>query len=194
LVLKDQYQILPQELYLTKHHVVPYQYRKHFSEKKKTHTHFDVLCVCGKCHDEYETKATLLNKALAEEFDIDLSEPMDDDEKRFLKVLSYVNALQKYSDSIPSERVEVMLDFISDWNGSKITLFDLDELSDTFDGMSNVKKGAYAPGGKILKSWLEKNNDNIHDFIVMWRQHFLDETHPKFLSKHWLEEYKTRKY
>lgn len=179
---------------LTKHHVVPYQYRKHFPNNKKTHTHFDVLCVCGECHDNYETEATKLNKKLAESYGIELTSPMDEDEKRFLKVLSYVKALQSHADNIPEDRREIMLDFISSWNGSKITLFDLDELADTFDGMSNVKKGAYAPGGKILDAWLNENNNNLHNFIVMWRQHFLDITNPKFLSKHWLEEYKTRNF
>lgn len=178
---------------LTKHHVVPYQYRKHFPEKRKNHTHFDVLCVCGSCHDNYESRATLLNKQLAEEFGIVLTSPMDEQEKSFLKVLSYANALQKHSDSIPEDRIQVMLDFISSWNGSEITLYDLDELSETFDGMTNVKKGAYAPGGKVLSAWLSENNNDVHAFIVMWRQHFLDETKPKFLSKHWLDEYKTRK-
>lgn len=178
---------------LTKHHVVPYQYRKHFTYKKKSHTHFDVLCVCGECHDKYEAKATLLNKKLAEEFKIDISTPMSENDKKFLKVLSYVKALLNHGESIPEDRVQVMLDCISSFNGSKITLYDIKELSDTFDGMVNVKKESFAPGGKILEAWLQANGNDIHKFIVMWRQHFLDETSPKFLSKHWLDEYKTRK-
>ena len=177
---------------LTKHHVVPYQYRKHFSEERKSHSHFDVLCVCGECHDKYESKATTLNKKLAEQYGIDMCSPMDTHEKGFLKVLGFVNALQRHGESIPEERIQVMLDFISDWNGSPITLFDIDSLVDVFDGMTKVKKGAYAPGKKVLDAWLNDHSDNVLQFIVMWRQHFLDISKPKFISKHWLSEYKTR--
>ena len=37
--------------YLTRHHVVPYCYRRYFPTSIKSHNFHDVLSLCVKCHD-----------------------------------------------------------------------------------------------------------------------------------------------
>jgi hypothetical protein len=50
--------------YLTRHHVVPYRYRKHFDLKYKEHNHYDVLVLCSDCHERYELHAWSLTSKL----------------------------------------------------------------------------------------------------------------------------------
>ncbi|KAJ2904049.1 hypothetical protein GGI21_004350 [Coemansia aciculifera] len=49
---------------LTMHHVVPHQYRQHMGTAIKSHSSFDLLPVCMRCHDQYERHATAFKKHL----------------------------------------------------------------------------------------------------------------------------------
>lgn len=170
---------------LTKHHVVPYQYRKHMPFARKMHSHFDVLCVCVRCHDEYEEKAGNLNKTLAEKYGIDYHIPMSEEEKTLIKINSYLNAIKLHKEKIPQNRLDNMLIILSTHLKRTVQISDVDEIE-----ISIPKKNNYAPGKKILDAWQKENN--IQQFVVMWREHFIENTKPKYLSKFWEQEYKTR--
>lgn len=47
---------------LTKHHIVPTQYRKQLPLKYKEHYSYDVVLLCKKCHESYERKADVFKK------------------------------------------------------------------------------------------------------------------------------------
>lgn len=175
---------------LTKHHVVPYQYRKNMDESRKNHTHFDVLCVCSPCHAAYEEEATKLNKHLAEELGVDFHVPLSEEEKAARKASGYISSLREHGEQIPEERVAIMLDVIGDFFGREITMSDLEDLVVDLDGYDGT---SLSPGKKILGRWIEEGK-SIQEFVVMWRQHFLDITNPKYMSKFWLDEYNTREY
>ena len=172
---------------LTKHHVVPYQYRKHMDGVRKNHSHFDVLCVCIDCHDKYETHATILNKELAKKFGIDFCSPMTQSEKIAIKANSYLSALKKYSHKIPKNRVENMLGLISSWLGCEVKLDNIDKIV-----IEVPPKNNQLPGKKIFDSWMKENS--LQNFVVMWRNHFVEKTNPKYLSECWIKEYKTTIY
>src|ERR1700758_153682 len=39
---------------LTKHHILPYMFRKILPKQYSSYNHYDILPVCSKCHEEYE--------------------------------------------------------------------------------------------------------------------------------------------
>ena len=55
---------------LTKHHVVPYVFRRNFPVIYKQSNHHDVLIVCEKCHIKYETHASEFKNKLAKDFNL----------------------------------------------------------------------------------------------------------------------------
>lgn len=173
---------------LTKHHVVPHQYRKHMDGERKNHTHYDVLCVCASCHAAYEEQAMKLNLQLSKSCEVPINQTVSEDDLRAKKITSYIQCLQKNWKKIPEERIEVMLDMIGSYFGYSVSLDDLEDLVIEFDGVTSSSP----PAKRILDKW--KESHTIQEFVVMWRQHFLDHTNPKFLSELWLKEYKTREY
>jgi hypothetical protein len=175
---------------LTKHHVVPYQYRKNMPEEYKNHTHFDVLCVCSPCHAAYEEEATKLNKQLAADLDVNFHVPVSEEAMAARKASGYIGALREHGHKIPEERVAIMLDIIGDFFEREITLADLEDLVVDLDGYDGT---TLSPGKKILEKWFEAGK-SVQEFVVMWRQHFLDISEPKHMSEYWLEEYQTRSY
>jgi hypothetical protein len=52
---------------ITRHHVVPYWFRKFFPTELKEHMLHDVLPLCVKCHQKYEDSALELKKELCAE-------------------------------------------------------------------------------------------------------------------------------
>lgn len=56
--------------YLTRHHVIPYMYRKHLHGKFKDNNHHDVLPICYECHRKYELEADVFKLELAYQYNI----------------------------------------------------------------------------------------------------------------------------
>ena len=53
---------------LTKHHVIPYQYRKCFPSKYKNRNHFDLVLLNDQVHHSYERDADVLKMLLYKDF------------------------------------------------------------------------------------------------------------------------------
>lgn len=54
---------------LNRHHIVPYQYRKHMPLRQKAHTSYDVIPICLDHHHEYEELAQVFANQLGLEYD-----------------------------------------------------------------------------------------------------------------------------
>jgi hypothetical protein len=166
---------------LTKHHVVPYQYRKHM-DTLKNHSHFDVLCICTECHTKYETQANLLNKSLMLRYNIQHSKPLTTEEKLLVKVKSYVEAIKSSKATIPKVRLDSMFEFVSKSLGMEVSLSNVHEIHVKLPDMQPLE-----PGKMVLDKWLNNSMCSLKDFIVMWRKHFIETTSPKFLSELWIK-------
>ena len=53
---------------LSKHHVVPYCFRKYFPKGVKSHSSHDILPMCRDCHDGYEKHAYKLKLELSKQY------------------------------------------------------------------------------------------------------------------------------
>lgn len=153
---------------LTKHHVVPYQYRKYFPDEYKSKSSFDVLCLCKTCHNEYELKADILKNWLLNKYGLESYT------KDVQRVKRSIHALENYGEWIEPERKQRMVSQIEDFfDDSLDNILDNDETDFEFESATSL---------------LMKNINDIEGFIIMWRKHFVEHTNPTHLPEEWLDE------
>lgn len=183
---------------LTLHHVVPSSFRKHLPEEYKSRNHFDVVCVCAKCHDQYERKANCLRQSLIDSLVMIKREKQTPDPEK-LKAESVRKAAQvllRHYDQIPEEKRQRSFQILSERLNQPVTsenwkeLIEQNNLSSTIH-IQAVPGFSRPPSVDVYKVYMEKIGD-LFAFIVMWRKHFLEYAEPKFLSKDWLDNYNKR--
>jgi hypothetical protein len=179
------------EHYLTKHHVVPICYRKHFPIELKSHNFHDVLSLCRSCHENYERKADVLKEHLAEKYGISTNgliskfstlrdsvshNGIDFEEIQIRKAISNSNLLLRNDLSmVPSSRIEEVKKELTKFLGRDYTIDDLTELS-------NLKTTTIQQThGEVVISKI----NNVQGFIEMWRSHFVEHNECKFMPNNW---------
>lgn len=154
---------------LTKHHVVPYQFRKLFPVKFKSHDHHDVLLLCRECHDIYERHADDLKDMIYETIGFDIKK-IRSIRKHNSKIRYSQKTLASHGAVIPLHRLEEL---------QKNALKEIIPLEGNEDKWEKLFVGKY-------------NTENeINDFCALWRQHFIDFAKPKYLSSFFNVNHKT---
>ena len=165
---------------LTKHHVIPTMYKKHFPIKFKARSSHDVVVICRDCHDEYEhTYADKLKKEIAEKYDVPIQ--INRRENDLVKSIMICRTIIKYWDELPGDRVETLLNDFKEINGWEPNTFD--EMEDFLSKNEDLLTFENNHSKIIVENYLE--NNEIMNFIIMWRQHFLDSMKPKFMPEGW---------
>lgn len=162
--------------YLTRHHVVPYCYRKFFPLDMKEHKFHDILTLCVDCHGDYERKADELKIELSIKYDSPINGDIINN-KELVKYSKISSTLLKSDISnIPKQRINEMKYLIRDKFGykrlSKNRLTKLSKIKSTL-----IKK----THGNIVVEKLE----DINSFIEMWRKHFIDNVDCNYLPENW---------
>lgn len=165
------------EEYLTRHHVVPYCYRRYFPIELKSHNFHDVLSLCADCHDSYERKADELKEKIAKEYNIPVNGELFVENKDLIAFVKMSSTLINPDISnIPKERILWMKNQIKEYFGIKR----LDKRR--LENISHIKTMALKKThGEVVISKI----DNIQNFIEMWRSHFLEHNDCKHLPKDW---------
>lgn len=167
------------EEYLTRHHIVPYCYRKYFPEELKSHNFHDVVSMCASCHDSYERKADELKLELAIKYNAPLNAGIEVDNK-LIKLVKIAKTLL-YTKSIPKKRIDFLKKVLkTELNVGRLSNSKIEKISN----MEYVK--IKKTHGEIVMS----NIYDIQDFIKMWRQHFMKNNNCKYLSKNWNTNFK----
>lgn len=163
------------EDFLTKHHVVPYSYRRYFPLEIKSHNFHDVLSVCVDCHESYERYADELKLELSNQYKAPINGEI---EKRsdVIKYSKISSTLLRDDINIPKERIKEMRNEIKSFFGIKrLTKSKLKTMTEI---KSNVIKKTH---GKMV---IEKVDD-LQSFVEIWRSHFLEKMKPNYLPKNW---------
>ena len=162
---------------LTRHHVVPDSYRRHFPDGMTAHNWFDVVLLCIPCHEEYEQTALGLRQRIAGEHDIPLNglaPPLDADAFRIVK---YASALKRHWSSIPEDRRQFMIDELR-----RYLKKDVITQQDMLAACELDFRSRGIPAGKII---VEQIGD-LDAFVQRWREHFISTMQPKYLSRRWV--------
>lgn len=181
---------------LSLHHIFPLCYRKFLPQdvidRIAKHNMYDMKLLCEDCHSSYEVHATELKKELAKKHDIPyygvwLDMDKEKEYKNVIRVKKYCYALFHYGDKIPEEKKDSMINAIRKLlNNPDITLEGLKQLS--------MISGEHKPDLKASELVVRKiiaTPDDLDNFIIMWRKHFLEHMKPKFMPSNWDVERKT---
>lgn len=165
---------------LNRHHVVPYQYRRWLPKKYSTRNHFDVLVLCVFCHRMYETHAFEFKEELRKKYDVHSGNEEVIGVRPYSAKLAHT--LYLHGDKLPEDRKQYFVDRISAENPNFVfTQENLKNLSAAWKNPAKIR--LKEPHGKLIAEKL----DNIDDFVIMWRKHFMDTMNPKFLPLDWVE-------
>lgn len=151
---------------LSKHHIVPYCYRKHFKNEFKSRNSLDVVAINRKVHDEYEVFATELKKKLDDLLISDL-------DKQYYKAFNFCKGFIK--NIIPNARYIDPYIFIK----KQIKYEEYMELYKFTDDT-------------LLSNILVDNNYKVivdilgpEQLTILWKLHFIKYAKPNFLNSGW---------
>jgi len=163
------------ESFLTKHHVVPYCYRRYLPIEIKSHNHHDVLSVCVECHEKYERYADELKFEFSTIYNAPLNGELENT-KDIIKYSKISSTLLRDDINIPKSRIKDLRDDIKAFLGIKrLTKSRLKKMTQI---KSVVIKKTH---GQIVIEKVE----SIQIFIEIWRKHFVDKMSPEYLPSNW---------
>lgn len=172
--------------HLTRHHVVPRCYRKHFVTANIRANSHDIVALCLSCHEDYESEADVLKKQLEEKYNVYQPVMLSDKQKILLRAGSCAAALIAHSQNMPDQRREKLLNHIREFVGRDPSQQDLERIAQaSFELKSRRNKGRYQRQ-LVVKALGEKTLEQI------WREHFIKNAKPKYLPPHWSIDHKVR--
>jgi hypothetical protein len=167
---------------LTKHHIVPYGYRRFWPEELKSHNWFDVVLLCKGDHEKYERHAKQLKRQIADEYQVPPNGVPAPYEARWVRMRKAATAIYRHGNDIPEPKKSALLELIKPLfePGEDITNVDLK----TIQGRANTCITPPVPPGKLLMDRVE----DYDAFARRWREHFIEHAMPRFMSAHWSPE------
>ena len=165
---------------LTRHHIVPYTYRKHFSDTIKSHNSHDVVPICTFHHSEYEENYAIeLKRIFAERYDAPLELETKTNSDLSI-VVKYAKVLNDHWDTIPYKRKKQMITIIRNYHGY---VGRLKHVILTYAYVDLTKTKTESHGEKVVSRVTEENK--LQWFVETWREHFLHSMNPQFMPEHW---------
>jgi 5-methylcytosine-specific restriction endonuclease McrA len=157
---KNQCVVCGSEENLTRHHVIPYCFRRFFPEKYKSHSHHDLLVVCDDCHHTYERMGDDLRQEVC---------------------LEYLGVAFHDLQRAANQNREI--------ERAKRTLANYSHYMDD-ERRARIEAIAALPFNPDMKfDWAERVvqmlNEDYYPFTVRWREHFVKTMQPKFLPQRW---------
>lgn len=176
-VMENRCVVCGSEKDLTRHHIVPYCYRRFFPMNLKQHRSYDVMALCIPCHRSYEVCALELKEILANQY----SAPINGTGIKYNKDLASSRgaafALLFNRHRMPVERQEELMNRVKNYLQKEVTDSELQELIDK----DPYDFGNFNHHGKIIVEQIK----DIEEFVRGWRNHFINKMNPQFLPSHW---------
>ena len=163
---------------LSKHHVIPYCFRKFFPKEVKENSSHDILLLCRDHHNKYEKEADQLKKELARKYKCDFSGTLKID-LNLKKTKDAAIALLKKNNKMPASTIRKFKQRIKKhYKRQKFSAKDLESAAKIKYRVKNEDHLAY--GEHVIRSI-----GSLNDFMIMWRKHFVELMSPKFLPEYW---------
>lgn len=185
---------------LTRHHVVPYHYRKFMPLDYKSRNHHDVVLVCRDHHEEYEQLAKPYKTKLATQYNVKTIEELNGqyiDEvvnrlRRKFKLSKLLKTLLTQINDLPIRNVESICNEIKEMSKVDVLNMDLETIEKIHSKLAKsinrqkeevINADDYFHGNLIVKQF--KTHEDFEFFIKNWRRHFVETMKPKFLPLGW---------
>lgn len=163
---------------INRHHIVPHCFRQYFPENVKNHSSYDIVPLCIPCHERYEEQAFKLKQKLADDYNCSLQGKGAKFDHDLLRVKKAATAIVRHSKVIPPERLAVLWGILREHYGSEVNDDQLMR-ADNLDPL--LKDNDYKPYGQ----YVVESVPDLHQFVVMWRKHFIETMEPQFMPVHW---------
>jgi len=167
---------------LTRHHLVPIEYRQYFPESKKRHNSILVVSICQKCHQHYEHHyAQPLKKELTAKHGLPISGGIYAMKWKLSRML---NALKEHSREIPEDRKEIMrkniLSMLVSFGINEVTLSSDEEINSLCKMVDSLQISEDETHGKLLVS----KYPVLEDFERLWVDHFIQFMKPQYMGEY----------
>ncbi|KAI9019486.1 hypothetical protein CLU79DRAFT_757415 [Phycomyces nitens] len=177
---------------LTVHHVVPDMYRRWMPLTIKSKSSRDLLVLCKICHDSYETHALQFKKQLVNIYGVPLEGKGWIQRPDYRAARKAASALLRAPEKIPQSRIQELTTLVEGFSNEKgwtdLKWTEILErcrgLEDTIKGPDFVEHGECVVG-RLMGAKENERWPDLEGFIRQWRQHFLDNLKPKYLSPKW---------
>lgn len=158
---RDECVICSTSINLTRHHVVPYCYRRFMPEQWKSHDHHDVVLLCITCHIQTEKKYTKKKHDIINRLGLHrYNSPLE-------KAIKAAFALKTRSITIPDRRKIILTSILENYLQRPATPEDIDDICHKYH---RTKRR----GSDISKEIINRT-DNLEAFIKEWRGFFVEE-------------------
>lgn len=163
------------------HHIVPYCYYKqlgkHFPQYLRSGGDHVVMCIY--CHEQYELHAEKLKKQICQSYGLPVSgyykgfgPPKDS-----VRIYKLVHALSNCQ--LPEDIRQRTQQLATDLLGQPITPEMIENCSLKYYKHNNYHKSSTSIVEQIIAT------NQVDEFVLQWRQHFLDTMNPQFMPQHW---------
>ncbi len=164
---------------LTKHHIVPYSYRKFMPIEIKQSSSIDIMPLCHEHHANYETKADELKHSIAKQYNAPLHNKMSKQKIVFKNAKTAAYLKLNMWNSIPDEKKEVLNNNLFLYFGHEnYTSEDLVKASNLDYKKDTNSEYEHA---QLVMSQVK----DLQAFVEMWRTHFIEHVNPQFLPHGW---------
>lgn len=162
---------------LTKHHIVPIEYRRLFPDVIKSRNCHDVVPICRNCHDVYEeVYASVMRQSLAEKYNAPICKGPIYNE--ILKSVSIAKLILGHLDVLPKQRFEQLCIDFSSFSNETPTL---DNMYNYIEKWKDYKPLSHAE--IVMNKVIECNE--LFDFVKNWRSDFINTMKPQYMPIHW---------
>ena len=189
-------------------HVIPILYRSCFPENLKSHKSHDVVLLCLSCHERARKVYEQKKEEISKRYNVPLN-VMSDGKNNYLKLIQFIKKCKvikkNKNKNLPEiaetklkknlkETFDILMENSQEFKNfvekNKIICNKEDDIDDNFLNIfcdkfivddKNIPEGKKNLHGKLV---IEKVKD-LKEFIMEWRQFFLDSFQPKFLPKEW---------
>lgn len=197
---------------LQRHHIVPYCYRTFLPLEYKSRNHHDVVLINSREHAQYEVVANQFKDVLSLKYGVptirELGSEYNDkfkyiDNKYYkpINILrSIFNGHKVLTNKQKVEKLKELSDLIN-IDAELILTFNYIQLYKIFDElklehhreiekMKNDYGNEYYHGYRIVEKL--KTEEDIKEFIYLWRRHFITVMKPKYMPKGWNIYYRVK--
>ncbi len=165
---------------LTRHHVVPYMYRKHLPDSAKGNNYHDILLICFDCHTRYERFADDLKQEISKTYNAPLPQELYARERGNVAASlakSAARALVKHADRMPENVRNEKRRLVAEHLGCPVTDENITSLALSAQQWFEDSKDVHAR--KVVGSV------DLQLFVETWRKHFISTMSPKFMPDFW---------
>src|SRR5579871_1215479 len=179
-IFKNRCVVCGSEDGLSHHHIVPNCYRRHWprTSQELGRWMYDVLLLCIPCHKTYEKRAHELKVEIAKEYDVPIS-GLSNLSNQVIHVIKAAAALYRHAEKIPAPKRKLFEETVK-----KYLRKDHLEREDLLVWKKLSRQAEVTPAGQLIAEATE----DVDEFAIRWRRHFLKSMNPGFLPDLWNPE------